>query len=86
MKSFEYTSQFKKLYKRLPQAIQKKVKRQLNILAQDIRHPSLGVKKMENKKNIWEARVDIQYRITFKMQRETITLRAVGTHEIYRKF
>ena len=85
MKRFFYTDQFEKLSKKLPEAIKKKLKRQLLLLAQNTRHPSLRARKMVNRKNVWEARIDRQYRLTFRMDGDTIILTAIGTHEIYRK-
>ena len=84
MKDFHYSSQFQKQYKRLPQAVKKKLNRQLKLLLTDYRHGSLASKKMTNQKNIWEARIDKHHRFTFTLAGEQIILRAVGTHEIYR--
>ncbi len=75
---------FLKQYLKLPPPIRKKVDRQLRQLIQDMRHPTLQAKKMVNHEDIWEARIDIHYRMTFTFEREVITLRRVGTHEIYR--
>jgi mRNA interferase RelE/StbE len=75
---------FPRQYRKLPKLVQKKVDRQLQLLAQDIRHPSLRARKMQNTEHIWECRVDYHYRMTFKFIDNTIILRSVGTHEIYR--
>ena len=75
---------FLKQYLKLPSPIRKKVDRQLRQLIQDMRHPTLQAKKMVNQADIWEARIDLHYRMTFTLEREVITLRRVGTHEIYR--
>lgn len=32
----------------------------------------------------WEVRVDYHYRMTFKIIGNTLSLRRVGTHEVYR--
>ena len=85
MKRFLYTDQFEKLSRKLPEAIKKKLKRQLLLLAQNTRHPSLRVRKMVNRENVWEARIDRQYRLTFRVDGDKIILTAIGTHEIYRK-
>ena len=85
MKRIFYTRQFKRLYKKLPQSIKKKFKRQLELLTKDIRHPSLKARKMVGTENVWEARIDYHYRMTFQFENDDIVLRAIGTHEIYRK-
>ena len=82
---FLRTRQFKKQYKKLPAKIQTKFQKQIKLLIQDIRHPSVQAKKMQNTANIWEGRIDYQYRFTFKLIDETMILRAIGTHEIYRQ-
>ena len=85
MKRVLYSDRFQKQYKRLPTNVKKKFNRQLGLLLGDYRHPSLGSKKMTNQGDIWEARIDKQYRITFQIKDDFIFLRKVGTHEIYRK-
>ncbi|OGB87227.1 hypothetical protein A3H38_01380 [candidate division WOR-1 bacterium RIFCSPLOWO2_02_FULL_46_20] len=69
-----------KAYK-LPSAIKAKTGKQIKLLADDFRHPSLQCKKMRGREEIWEARVDLQYRITFEIIGDTIFLRTVGSHE-----
>lgn len=82
---FLRTRPFLKGYIRLPSATRKKVDRQLFHLAQDIRHPALYAKKMAGVEDIWEARIDEHYRLTFQIQDDVIILRRAGTHAIYRK-
>ena len=62
-----------------------RVDRQLEYLAQDIRHPGLRAKKVSGASDIWEARVDLHHRFTFKIVRDRVLLRRVGTHDILRK-
>jgi mRNA-degrading endonuclease RelE of RelBE toxin-antitoxin system len=85
VKELYYTDRFRKLYKKLSPPQKEKLNRQLKQLALDINHPSLKVRKMINHQDVYEARVDIHYRFTFTMLPDRIILRAVGTHEIYRK-
>lgn len=79
-----FSKPFKREYAKLSAPIRKKVDRQIRQLTQDIHHPSLSARKMVNEQAIWEARVDIHYRMTFQLQRDLLTLRRIGTHEIYR--
>jgi mRNA-degrading endonuclease RelE of RelBE toxin-antitoxin system len=72
---------FKRCYEELPENIQKKVDKQLYLLAQNIHHPSLQTKKIKGAHGIWEGRVDLFYRITFEIIEDTIFLRAVGNHD-----
>ena len=80
MKVFAY-ERFRKSYQHLPRAIQRKVDRQLNVLTENLRHPSLQVKHIKGTHGLWEARVDLQYRMTFEMVGDTIYLRVVGNHD-----
>lgn len=57
---------FTKGYQRLPAHIQKKIDKQLRLLSQNLRYPSLRTKKLEGIDNVWEGRVDRFYRFIFK--------------------
>ena len=72
---------FRASYQQLPHAIQRKVDKQLRFLAENLRHPSLQVKRIKATEGLWEARVDLHYRMTFEVIGETIYLRVVGNHD-----
>lgn len=80
MKIKAYKS-FKKFYKTLPQNTQAKVDKQIELLETNYLYPSLHTKKIKGKEGVWEARVDIHYRMTFEIVGDTIYLRAVGNHD-----
>jgi mRNA-degrading endonuclease RelE of RelBE toxin-antitoxin system len=82
MRHLERTERFRKLFKRLPVTLRKKVIRQLRVLAGDIRQPSLNAKKMRGRQGIWEARIDYRHRVTFQIVGDRIVLRAVGPHDV----
>ena len=75
---------FDRDYARLPRHLQERVKKQLSLLLEDPRHPSLQTQKMKGQSDIWEGRITQDYRFTFKIEGSTYRLRRVGTHEIYR--
>jgi len=50
-------------------------------MSENLRHPSLQVKKIQGTENIWEARAGLSLRITFEMNEDTIILRNVGRHD-----
>ncbi len=58
------TRPFEDDYARLPETIQTLANRKLILFLQNPRHPSLRVKKMEDPRNIWEARITASYRFT----------------------
>ncbi len=74
------TEKFKKQYQKLPEAIQKEAEKQLDFLLSNPHHPSLHLKKMEDSRNIWEARVTVSYRFTFQIDGDYYILRTIGTH------
>ena len=79
------TERFKKDFKRLPNDIQEKLPKILELFVSNTRHPSLQVKKMEGVRDIWELRVTQNYRITFQHVQEGILLRRIGTHDVLRQ-
>lgn len=78
---FYYSEKFKKLFKKLPEAIKSKFIKQIALLEKNIRHPSIHLKKMQGHTDIWEARVDNQYRFPFNWQSGVIVLRVIGKHD-----
>lgn len=62
-------------------SIQNKVDKQITLLSNDLKHPSLHTKKIKGRERILEARVDIYYRMSFEIIEDTIFLRVVGNHD-----
>jgi mRNA-degrading endonuclease RelE of RelBE toxin-antitoxin system len=75
---------FDRDYVKLPKNIQALAEKQLALLLENPRHPSLQVKKIKGYKDLWEGRITIHYRFTFKIVGETYLLRRIGTHKIYK--
>ena len=80
MKIKAYQS-FRQAYHNLPMMIRKKVDKQLSLLSEDFRHPSLHTKKIKGREGISEARIDLYYRTTFEVIEDTIMLRVVGSRD-----
>ena len=75
------TERFKKSVLDLDGRTREKLRKQLEILISNPRHPSLGVKKIKGTKSVFEARVDDFYRFTFEYgEKNEIVLRVVGPH------
>ena len=72
---------FLKAYFNLPENVQKKLDKQIELLAKDFKHPSLHTKKIKGSGGIWEARIDIYYRLTFEIIEDTVFLRTTGNHD-----
>ncbi len=77
----ELTQRFLSQYQRLPAAIQRKVGKTLRLLDTDFRHPSLRSHPVEGVSGIFEAYVDIKYRLTFERRSNTLILRNVDNHD-----
>lgn len=76
------TSRFDTNYAKLDAQSQKAIKKALALMIQDLRHPSLRVKKMRGKEYIYEASANMDIRITFHFaDAKTIVLRNCGHHD-----
>lgn len=75
------TERFQRAYQSLGAKDQGQVNKALRFMAQDLRYPSLQVKKIQGTKGIWEARASRSLRITFQIEQGSILLRNVGQHD-----
>ena len=76
-----FTEQFEQAYEKLTSAEKRNVRKALALLGDNPRHPGLRVKKMEGRKNVWEARPSKRLRMTLEMAEGTIIMRNVGEHD-----
>ena len=76
-----YTERFQRAYANLDDDQVELVKKALQLLTSDPRHPSLRVKKIQGTTDIWEARASRSLRLTFEMHSDLILLRNVGAHD-----
>jgi mRNA-degrading endonuclease RelE of RelBE toxin-antitoxin system len=83
MKLF-FTHSFIRDYQALPHHLQKTVDNKLKLFLRNRHHPSLAIKKMQDPRDIWEARITKGYRFTFQTKGEVCILRRLGTHDILR--
>ena len=78
-----FTHEFKRRYQKLPAKIQKKIKKQLNFLKSNPKHPSLRIHRLNDE---WEFYVDIRYRCFFQKEVDKYILLTVGTHKIVDRY
>ena len=82
MPKIKLTRRFLKSFARLPKAIQEKIKKQIALLAENPRHPSLRTKPVQGTDGIYEARIDRDYRMTYERQSDdTLVMRVVDRHD-----
>jgi len=75
------TEHFTKCYENLSPAIRAQVDKQLSLLLENPKHPSLRIKKIQGiTGKIFEGRISRDYRFTFQIETDTYLLRRVGPH------
>jgi len=79
MKIF-YSPEFKKALKACPPEVERKLYKQIDYLAENLRHPSLRAKKYSEATGIWQARVDQNYRFYFMIEEDVYILLDVRSH------
>lgn len=75
-----FSTRFKKHYKYAPPLVQKLFDKQLLLLQQDLRYPSLHAKKYNESLDVWQARVDRNWRFYFQIKSNTIYLIDIMVH------
>jgi len=75
------TERFEGAYVKLTAADRKLVRKALILIGGNPGHPGLRVKKMEGRKNIWEARPSRKLRMTFEIAGDAVVMRNVGDHD-----
>jgi len=77
------TNEFEKQYRRLPELIKLKAKKQERFFCENPFYPALHTEKIEPKsKQVWTIRVDKSYRIAFRfIDSKSVLFLAVGSHD-----
>ena len=75
-----FTLRFRKQYQKLSKERQARFDKQLAFLLSNLRHPSLRAKKYDEANDIWQARVDDDYRFYFQIDGETYVLLSIIPH------
>lgn len=78
-----FTKTFIQDYQRLFFYIQKQTDRQLTRLVKDVYHSSLRIKKIKDSRDIWEGRINKNYRFTFQIEEDTYILRQIKKSRDY---
>lgn len=67
-------------YVKAPPAIRKAIDKQLKLLVEDFRHPSLRAKKYDESQGIWQARVNRNWRFYFTISGDTYLILNIIPH------
>jgi mRNA-degrading endonuclease RelE of RelBE toxin-antitoxin system len=67
-------------FSELPEAQKSAFEKQITFLLQNLRHPSLRAKKYDRVRNIWQARVDRDYRFYFQIEGDLYKVFSVLPH------
>ncbi|MBF0609050.1 MAG: hypothetical protein HQL61_16045 [Magnetococcales bacterium] len=67
-------------YESLTERLRALVDKQLEALLKDIRYPSLRAKKYDDRQNIWQARINKEYRAYFRIERDVYVLITICKH------
>ncbi len=63
-----------------PAAVRKTFYKQAGLLLQNIQHPSLHAKKYDESRNVWQARVNRNWRFYFTVERDVYVIMSVISH------
>ncbi|HMS82151.1 MAG TPA: hypothetical protein PKD12_00700 [Nitrospira sp.] len=75
-----FTLRFRKQYQKLSEDRQTRFDKQFTFLLSNLRHPSLRAKKYDEANDIWQARVDDDYRFYFQIDGGRYILLSIIPH------
>ncbi len=77
------TRQFWRLFRDLPNDVQRDAKRAYRLFQVNAAHPSIHFKKLEGEDDIYSARIGLDYRALAVMKRDRIVWYWIGNHSDY---
>ena len=75
-----YTAKFTRQLDAAPANVQRAFRKQLTFLVDDLRHPSLRAKKYDQARDLWQARVNNDWRFYFTIEGDVYMLRTIRSH------
>ena len=75
-----YTAKFTRQLDAAPANVQRAFRKQLSILLQNLRHPSLQAKKYDQTRNLWQARANDDWRFYFTIEGDVYILHTIRSH------
>lgn len=77
---FRLTDKAERDYNALLPSFQARVDKQLALLLQNLRHPSVQAKKYDEARDLWQGRVTRDYRFYFQIDGDTYVILAITKH------
>ena len=77
---WQHSDRSKKDYETLEKSIQKAFDKQARLLADNLLHPSLRAKKYDESRDIWQARVNRDWRFYFTINDDTYVIARILPH------
>ena len=78
--TWAHTRRSEKDYRAAPLAIQEAFDKQVRLLARNLNHPSLHAKKYDQATDLWQARVNRDWRFYFLIQNDTYLIVTITAH------
>jgi mRNA interferase RelE/StbE len=76
----EFTARARKDFANLPPQLKARVRKQLALLQENLRHPSLQAKKYDDGRDVWQGRLNRDYRFYFQIVGNTYRIIAMIPH------
>lgn len=75
-----FSDRFSRSFQNAPDRVQRDFGKQLAHHLRNLQHPSLRAKKYDEKQDIWQARVNDDWRLYFRIERDTYHLVDIISH------
>jgi len=76
----EFTIRAREDFEALPPNHKAQVRKQLALLSNNLRHPSLRAKKYNEREDIWQGRINRSYRFFFRIVENRYRILSIGPH------
>ena len=78
--TWHHSKQSRESYQAAPAPVQRAFDKQVRFLAANLHHPSLHAKKYDESRDIWQARVNRDWRFYFTVTGDTYTIEDIMPH------
>ena len=69
-----------KSFRSAPLPVQRAILKQTGLLAENLRHPSLRAKKYDESEDLWQARINKDWRFYFTIEADTCCIQDIIPH------